>query len=240
MTFSLRLPGRRAALVAALATGMAAAAPAQAQDARPGWYASLTGAWVLTRDSDLSYTAGGLTVSSTLELKSGFGVMAAVGYGSTDGFRGEVELGWRSADWTKLKGGSITGTLDDNDVDVSVSGSLPIKGSISTLSLMANGYFGFEVWKLRPYIGGGFGMARHEGKFDAQSYTIDGTEYTFSSASEDDYVFAYQAMAGVAYPLSDRMAIKAGYRYFATSDAEFDVKASYGTHNFEAGVLFRF
>ncbi|MCY4394974.1 MAG: outer membrane beta-barrel protein, partial [Rhodospirillaceae bacterium] len=115
------------------------------------------------------------------------------------------------------------------------------KGSLSTLSLMANGIAGVDVWKLRPYVGVGLGMARHNGKFDAQSYTIDGTEYAFSETSEDDYVFAYQVMAGVEYPFSDAMAVKGGYRYFATSQANFKgLKASYGTHNFEVGVLFRF
>jgi len=54
-------------------------------------------------------------------------------------------------------------------------------------------------------------------------------------------VFAYQVMAGVEYPFSEAMAAKIGYRYFATSQADFDgLKASYGTHNFEAGILFRF
>lgn len=57
-------------------------------------------------------------------------------------------------------------------------------------------------------------------------------------------MFAYQAMAGVGYPMSDSTEIRGGYRYFATGDGEFEdvsgIRASYGTHSFEAGVVFRF
>ena len=43
---------------------------------------------------------------------------------------------------------------------------------------------------------------------------------------------AYQALAGVAYPMSEAAEIRLGYRYAKASD--------YGSHNIEAGILFRF
>lgn len=238
MTFSLR----PVALAAALATGMAAAtAPAQAEDTRPGWYASLAGAYVVTRDSNLSTISGELTWNTTAELKGGFGFTAAVGYGSTPGFRGEVEFGWRNAGLSKLKAGNVQGTFGGIPIDVSAPGSLSVNGNIDTMSLMANGIYGFEVWKLRPYVGAGLGMARHKVTFDSQNFMIGGAEYTFPKVSEDDYVIAWQAMAGIEHPFSETMTLRTGYRYFGTSRADLKgIKASYGSHNFEAGVLFRF
>ena len=101
------------------------------------------------------------------------------------------------------------------------------EGDVRTWSLMANGIYAFEAGTVRPYFGIGLGLARHK--------------VSSSRASDSDTVFAYQGMAGVAYPLSETLELRGGYRYFATADADFDgLDASYGSHNFEAGVWFRF
>jgi len=50
-----------------------------------------------------------------------------------------------------------------------------------------------------------------------------------------------EAAERVGFPLSEKMEARAGYRYFATADADFDgVEASYGSHSIEAGIRFRF
>ena len=106
---------------------------------------------------------------------------------------------------------------------------------------MANGIFSQKVWRVKPYVGLGIGVARHSGKFGKQSVEVGGKDFIYDGASEDKFAFAYQAMAGVAYPLSDAVDARLGYRYFATSTADFDgLKATYGTHNFEVGIRFRF
>jgi opacity protein-like surface antigen len=54
--------------------------------------------------------------------------------------------------------------------------------------------------------------------------------------SEDDTVFAYQAIAGIGFPLTHVTTLDLHYRYFATADADFDdFEGEYETHNFFAG-----
>ena len=106
---------------------------------------------------------------------------------------------------------------------------------------MVNGIFSFGAGALQPYIGAGVGVARHDGTFDEQTLEAGGYAVRLAKTSDEDTVLAYQGMVGISYPLSETTEARLGYRYFATADADFDgLKASYGTHNFEAGITFRF
>ena len=161
-------------------------------------------------DSDVSVDlGGGVSLRGDLKMDAGFGILVALGQGPEVGLRGEVEFGFRKTDIAEKHLG----------------------GDVSTLSLMLNGIYAFEISRLRPYLGVGIGLARHDATLEAMS----------SRDSDDDIVLAYQAMAGIAYPVSETMEARLGYRYFATADADFDgIEASYGTHNLEAGILVRF
>ena len=220
--------------LAALAILMTAA-PANAEN---DFYLSLSGMYFVPTDSTVSTTLDDLRIESDLEMESGMGFAAAIGYGATVGLRGEVELSHRSADWDRFSGLK----LSSGGESVSFDGTLPVEGSTKATSLMANGYVTFEAWEhFRPYFGGGIGMAQIDATFDEQTYTVDGTDYTFARASSDDTVVAYQIMLGVAYPLGDGTEARLGYRYFGTGEAEFDgIKAGLSSHNVEAGLLFRF
>ena len=236
MKFSLR----HWALAALLATTFLPAA-AMAQTGINSAYASISGLYVVPIDSNYSEKIEGYTFSSDLEMDAGFGLLFAFGYGADVGLRGEVELGYRKADFDKFDGLDIKG----DGVDISLDGELSVEGDVNTLSLMLNGIYAFEAGRLRPYFGVGIGVARHDGTFDEQTveFLVDGEKIAVESAkdSEDDIVLAYQGMAGVAYPVSELAEVRLGYRYFATADADFDgPEMSYGTHNIEAGILFRF
>ena len=71
---------------------------------------------------------------------SGFGVLAAVGYGAPTGLRAEVELGWRSIPFDKVDIRSGDTTLKNVSVD----------GNVSILTVMANGIFAFDAGQVRP------------------------------------------------------------------------------------------
>ena len=114
---------------------------------------------------------------------------------------------------------------------------------------MANGILAIDSgWKIRPYFGAGIGLARHKATIGG-GYVVspqgEATPYE-GGASGNDTVVAYQAMLGIAYPLSEKFEARLGYRYFATGDAEMGnpevigSKWGYDSHNFEAGILFRF
>jgi opacity protein-like surface antigen len=58
---------------------------------------------------------------------------------------------------------------------------------------------------------------------------------------EDDTVFAYQAGAGLGFALTETITLFTGYRFFGTTDPEFEgVEAEYHSHNVEAGVRVEF
>lgn len=181
------------------------------------------------------------TVSSDIEMKNGFGFAAAVGYGADVGLRGELEVAHRSVDFEKLDGLKIEGST----LSTTFEGTLPYDGSLTLWTVMANGIFAAKVWKVRPYFGGGVGVAFAKAKEDAQSWTlnVNGSNETISAAGVDanDTVMAYQAMLGIGYPLSEAVEARLGYRYFATGEGDYDgLEASFSSHNVEAGIRFRF
>ena len=103
-----------------------------------------------------------------------------------------------------------------------------------TSSLMANGSYTFEAGRLRPYVGAGVGIA---------IYAVEDDQQEFSSSDEDldDLTLAFQVMAGVGIPMSEKVEARVGYRLFVTEDADFgDIEMSNIAHSLEAGVLFRF
>lgn len=240
--------------VAFLATALVPTpAFAQAEVTGSSFYASISGLRVVPADLDVSTRFEGSSVSSDLEMDSDFGLLIAFGYGAEVGLRGELELGFRNTDFDKSAILSYRPDWQTTNLQT------PVIGDVNTLSLMANGIYAFEAGRLRPYFGVGIGLARHDGTVDTKGSFL-GAE--FGRVSDDDVVLAYQGMAGVILPLSERTEVRLGYRYFASADAEFairddddddefddddddddfdnNIKASYGTHNFEVGILFRF
>ena len=151
--------------------------------------------WV--EDSDFSYDGDDLGVE--LSFDSGYGITAALGYATVldpkvdyYGYRGEVELGYRKNDTDKVSASGL--------------GSLSVDGDASTFSLMANGYIDFlPEQAISPFIGVGIGFANVEGDID-------------DLGSDDDNVFAWQAIAGVGFAVSEQIKIDVQYRYFGTDD----------------------
>ena len=231
-----------------------AASTAQTGENRP--YFSISGLHVAPPDSDSSRTFVGFDVSTDLEWKSGHGVLLAVGYGPEAGLRGEIELGWRKVDFDKHKNAWFT----SRGLNGRLEGKFPYEGSMTTLSLMGNGIFTTEAGSLlRPYLGFGFGLARHKWSQAGETYDLGGSNLDFGEGSrvplppglvltsrkvsDHDTVFAWQALAGVGFALSENTEARLGYRYFGADDAAFvddGVKVSYESHNFEAGILVRF
>ena len=225
----MAIPLRHLALAAALASSLIANA-ATAQDSIGGTYISVSGLYVVPTDSDYSRTEDATTFTSDITWDAGFGLLLAYGFGTEDGLRGELEVGYRKADMDEQKDSSETiGGVEVRDEDSDVG----LDGDMTTLSLMGNGLYSFGEGQFRPYIGAGIGLARHDAAIRDPETAEEG--------SEDDVVFAYQLMGGVGIAMSESTEVRLGYRYFATADADFDgEEMSYASHNFEAGVLIRF
>lgn len=78
---------------------------------------------------------------------------------------------------------------------------------------LANGYLDLGTWYgFTPYVGAGAGIAgtRQDTKLVVSRV---GTADVVTSAKQDDYQFAWAAMAGVSYALSPHAMIDIGYRY---------------------------
>jgi len=141
---------------------------------------------------------------------------------TTDILRVEGELSYRKNDTDKLSATvSIFGPPP-------VHAETPIDGEIEALSLMANIYKDFETNSvLTPFIGLGVGFSKLDAELEGQS--------------EDDTVFAYQFILGTGIKVAETVNIDISYRYFATSDPQFDTtEMEYASHNLMLGARFSF
>jgi opacity protein-like surface antigen len=133
-------------------------------------------------------------------------------------FRSEIEFAYRSGEADPFGGGA---TVD-----------------FASTTLMLNGYYDFATTgRLTPYVGAGAGFVT-EIDFDISGGAAPG-EYS------DRGGFAWQAMAGVSFALSDRLGLTTELRYFdagrrTLSGAGSSVSADYSTLDVIAGVSLRF
>jgi opacity protein-like surface antigen len=186
-------------------------------------------------DSDSTATAPGGSITGEFEFDAGLGVNAAVGL-SLGALRLEGELSYRQSDFDQ---GTLS-SLTAGNTTFSFSGATgDVGGDVTSLGVMGNMWYDFDMGgKLKPFIGGGIGMAQVEADIDS----IAGIPVSLSG---DDTVFAYQVGAGVGYDVSDKVVVTLGYRFFGTADPEFEsgsttVEGEYQSHNIEIGMRFKF
>lgn len=152
-------------------------------------------------------------VTGDLESDKGLALGVAVGYGFGN-IRAEGEIAYQKNDLDKI---SVGGESED------------LTGDTSSLAFLLNGYYDFKNKSaFTPFISAGLGLARVEVSDD-------------EGDDENDTVFAYQVGAGVGYAINEKVTLDLKYRYFATSDPEFDgVEIEYSSHNFYAGIRVAF
>ena len=140
----------------------------------------------------------------------GFNVGAALGY-NFGSFRLEGEVAYHRNEMDEITQNPVLVTCSPNCVE-------PINGYISAISYMINGYYDFHLANsgLVPYLGAGLGAA---------TVIVNDKQL---SGNNDDIVFAYQIAGGVGYKINPKMTLTAGYRYFATTESEFDVSGLIG------------
>lgn len=185
-------------------------------------------ALVQVSDADVGFDVPGFGTGITLaeiSFDSGIGFAGGFGHAYGNGLRTEVELAYRKNDLDKIAGrGPFAGL-----------GSTPLNGDISSLALMINGFYDFDLGlPVTPFAGAGLGFARVS--IDSDWLGVDSS----------DTVFAYQLGAGVAFALNPQVNLDLQYRFFATLDPElkstsgdrFDTE--YMTHNVMLGLRYSF
>lgn len=187
MTFVKRIAGA-AALAAAALLG---ATPAFAQFAQfaarepagpyvglgagAQWLQDLSATGPAGREFKLNYDAGPVGLGS-------------LGYAFGNGFRAEVELGYRHSDAK-----SIT-------IPSGTTSSVDVKANAQATTYMVNGLYDFRLapdWSANLGVGVGAAMVR-------------------VNNVGNDSPFAFQAMTGVEYALAPQMKLGVGYRFLGT------------------------
>ena len=151
--------------------------------------------------------------STEISHDTGYALAVAVGR-KFESARVEGELGYR---------------VNDNDKSDSVS----IGGDVKALSFMLNAYFDIDTkTAFTPFIGGGIGVANIDAKIESPG----------ARGRDDASVFAYQAIAGVAFQISDKSSLDLSYRYFATREPNFEgnIESEYKGHNLMLGIRYSF
>jgi outer membrane protein OmpA-like peptidoglycan-associated protein len=185
-----------AALLGAAAV-VALTAPADAARLT-GWYGVFEGGAESVRDFDFqTYVTPGVPVpvTQTAVLDVGWAALVSVGYAYNNGWRAELEGGYRS---NKLDHVTTAGGL-----------SAAADGDLAEYTLMANVLYDFPSMSgVTLSVGGGVG---------ADYARLD--EAGFGQA--DHVSLAFQAIAGLSAPLTSWLDIVLNYRYLYVTDLEF-------------------
>ncbi len=163
-----------------------------------------------------SGTLGGLSTSSNAKFNTGFASEASLGWGFGNGFRVEGE-----GDYLNSASNGFTG-----------GGRGPINGGgrEQKYGFMANALYDFVGLTpvVQPYIGAGVGVqwvnwknfhAYNTGPLAVNGVAVGSDGLNVTSNGDSKAVFAYQAIAGVAFPIAAApgLALTVEYRFLGTA-----------------------
>lgn len=222
----MRIPkGTLGALLGMLFATQGAMAPTASAQTPEGFYVGLGGGLNLNDSGDFEY----LGESASPDMQPGFVGLGAVGYAFGNGLRVELEGGYRY------------NAVDEVD-------GVGVDGHLSAWHTMVNALYDFDLGsRLSPYVGAGVGAAFVTADAELPNsgvFTADGSNIGIDST---DVGFAYQAIAGLAYNVTDTLALTADYRFFHAMDLEHDVSIggatsneNYMNHAITAGLRYTF
>jgi len=214
----------RTATVTGILTFVAASAVAWAATAQPvtGLYIGAGAGVDLHGNEDIKNLSlgtgslGGLSTTGQSKFKAGFAGEGSLGYGFGNGLRVEAEGDFLSAPSNGFTGGTRA----------AINGG----GTEEKYGVMANVLYDFVGLTpiVQPYLGAGVGVqwvnwesfhAYNPGTISVGSVTVNPGGLNVTSNANAKAVFAYQGIAGVAFPITAApgLAITAEYRYMGTS-----------------------
>lgn len=188
-------------LLAVLMAAGVASSPAQAADHYVSAFGGISWMNDMTAEDASQYPS--YNPSADISFGSGLAVLGAVGcdYGS---YRVEAEVGYQKSDIKTQTDNYGSGSYDPYDLD----------GDASVLSLMANGYYDFDLGsKVELYATAGIGVAQVSFDSVTPANGYQGEDYTAHETT-----LAWQVGAGIAAPIADNVKLDLRYRYFATTD----------------------
>ena len=146
------------------------------------------------------------------------------------GFAGVLSIGWGFGNGLRLE---VEGNYRQNDVDkVTATGFGGVSGGTArSYGAMFNVLYDFGSawgWPVYPYLGLGAGYAVHDyDNVTLRARSSPGPTLPQFRIDDSDGRFAYQAIAGVGFPIQSvpGLAITAEYRFFGTLSPEFSATA---------------
>lgn len=131
---------------------------------------------------------------SKVTFDPGYLLAPAVGYRFCNGIRVEGEFAYRHNANKKIKAYGVR---------------LHVGGHIETFAGLANMYYDFPTcWMLKPYVGAGIGYGYSKLKLSTE--TLSGRFSVKGHRSG----FAWQLIAGAAFPICDNVDLAVEYRFF--------------------------
>jgi opacity protein-like surface antigen len=215
-------------LIATIVTAIATMFTTVALASEAGPYVSVGAGVFQVHDSEVSASD-----SYRISYDTGYSVNGAVGYDFGVNVRTELEVAYRHAD---------TNTLQFFD------GNHHYLSDISLVSLLANLFYDVKLpHGFTPYVGGGLGVAfvdMKPGNFNVVFTSGFSHPTTNANAHSSDTVLAYQVGCGIAYAVTPKISLDAGYRYFATDDVAVNTflpgKLEFASHIGQVGIRYQF
>ena len=182
--------------------------------------------WMQNVDASYINTTSVFNFHENVDLGSGLALTGAIGcdYGN---YRLEAEVGYQTND-LKSSGEDISGiaqTWPTNAAGTTTTTRQAMRGDVSVLSLMGNGYYDFDLGsKVELYATAGVGVAQVTGhNVNHVTDISSGPPYTFTANPDPGFnahatTLAWQVGAGLAAPIADNVKLDLRYRYFATTD----------------------
>jgi outer membrane protein OmpA-like peptidoglycan-associated protein len=200
-----------------LGTVVALMLPTAAMAGNEGFYVGGAGGVNWARDAKFTAPLG--AGSTKFDYDRGWVGSLSAGYETALGLRTELEVNHR---W-------------GNEID-STSPASTATGKVRSTGIMGNILYDIHTGTpFTPYLGIGAGAARikHDVRLGA------------ASASDTDWAFAYQGIAGVAYNVTSNLALTADYRYFAAHKPKFEIagtsiEGQYRNHSVMVGLRWSF
>jgi opacity protein-like surface antigen len=126
-----------------------------------------------------------------------------------------------------------------------VAGEGTVNNRVEVGTLFANVYFDIPLgWVITPYIGGGLGMSWLDYR-TRLSATENGNGPLTVEGSDDSWEFAWNVGAGIAWFMTESIALDFNYRYVDAGEAStniegFNSQADIILHEFLLGLRFTF
>lgn len=143
---------------------------------------------------------GGFAAGAQVSYDAGATLNLAAGYQFNRYLAAEVQTGWNLNAIDAIPGFVVSDTY------------------VSSVPILVNAVFQWPIPRtiLVPFIGGGVGGAA----------TLFDTDYMANTAvslfgSDSDFVFAWQAFAGLRFQISDQLSAGVAYKYFSTEDTSY-------------------